>query len=477
LRTGMGDHSTAARLIESMMVSKGRPQLATGLDLAVRPAASEDVEGVGDRGETMKRLETRFPAWGRRHMVVVLCAIAVLIAYTDRVNMSVAAVAMRSQFGWNQATKGTVLAAFFVGYLLCMLPAGWMANRYGGRRVLAGGVIWWSIFTVLTPLAASVSVNALIAARIGLGMGEAAVMPAAYGLFAHWVPAGERTRATAFFLSGISLGQVAGFAATGALTQQFGWPLSFYLFGVLGLAWSAIWLRNVRERPRDDLRMAASERALYAEAPAPQSPARVAAWRLLLCRAPVWAYIITHFATTWSLYMLLSWLPSYFRENLGLSMKSAGLYAAAPWVVNLLVSNSVAYVADKLVARGTGLLLVRQTLIVGGLLGLAVFLLALREVRAPDLALALICVATGFLAFVTCGLAPNTIEIAPNHASLLMGISNTIATLPGVFGVVATGWLVQVSGTYAAAFLLAASLAIAASLVYLRYGRTEPVDM
>jgi MFS transporter, ACS family, solute carrier family 17 (sodium-dependent inorganic phosphate cotransporter), other len=470
----MGHRSAAALDIESMMASKRRPHLATELRLARKPAASERLE---TEGELVSDLRARLPAWGRRHLVVLLCAIAVLIAYTDRVNMSVAAVAMRSQFGWNQTVKATVLAAFFVGYLLCMLPAGWLANRYGGRRVLAGAVIWWSVFTVLTPLAASLSVNALIVARIGLGMGEAAVMPAAYGLFAHWVPAAERTRATAFFLSGISLGQVAGFGVTGALTQQFGWPLPFYLFGVLGLAWSVIWLRNVQERPSNDSRMSDSERALYLETPAPPQSAGVAAWRLLFRRAPVWAYITTHFATTWSLYMLLSWLPSYFRETLGLSIQSAGLYAAAPWLINLVVSNGVAYAADKLVSRGSSLLLVRRTLIVGGLLGLAVFLLALRDVRAPDLALALICAATGFLACVTCGLAPNTLEIAPNHAALLMGISNTIATLPGVFGVVATGWLIQVTGTYAAAFLLAASLAIAAALVYLRYGRTEPVDM
>lgn len=428
------------------------------------------------REKIMTDSDARLPAWGRRHLVVLLCAIAVLIAYTDRVNMSVAAVAMRGQFGWNQEVKGTVLAAFFVGYLLCMLPAGWIANRYGGRRVLAGAVVWWSVFTLLTPLAASVSVNALIAARIGLGVGEAAMMPAAYGLFAHWVPATERTRATAFLLSGISLGQVAGFAATGALTQRFGWPLSFYLFGFLGLIWGAVWLKNVRERPSEDARMSSAERALYAETPAPQPFTAAAAWRLLARRPAVWAYIITHFATTWSLYMLLSWLPSYFREALGLSIQSAGLYAAAPWLVNLFVSNSVAYAADKLVARGSSLLLVRRMLIVGGLLGLAAFLLALREVRSPELALALICVATGFLAVILCGLAPNTLEIAPNHAPLLMGVSNTIATLPGVFGVVVTGWLIQVTGTYAAAFLLAASVAIAAALAYLRYGRTEPAD-
>jgi len=408
--------------------------------------------------------------------VVALCAIAVLIAYTDRVSMSVAAVVMRGQFGWNQEVTGAVLASFFVGYLLCMLPAGWLANRYGGRRVLVGAVIWWSAFTVLTPIAAVVSINALIAARIGLGMGEAAMMPAAYGLFAIWVPPAERTRATAVLLSGISVGQIAGFAATGELTQQFGWSVSFYLFGFLGLVWGAIWMKIVAERPSEDLRMSAAERALYVEMPIGKPVTTPAPWRLLSRRPAVWAYIVTHFATTWSLYMLLSWLPSYFREGLGLSIKNAGFFAAAPWIVNLVVSNSVALVADKLVGRGMRVLLVRRALIVGGLLGLAIFLLSLREVRSPGLALALVCIATGFLAIVLCGLAPNTLEIAPNHASLLMGVSNTIATLPGVFGVVATGWLIQITGTYAAAFLLAATVAIVAALTYLRWGQAEPVD-
>jgi ACS family sodium-dependent inorganic phosphate cotransporter len=133
--------------------------------------------------------------WGRRHALLAMCFLAMFIAYTDRVNISVASVAMREQLGWTQTVKGIVLSSFFIGYMLFMVASGWLATRFGGKRVLAISVAWWSVFTVLTPWAASISIAALVIARIALGIGEAAVMPATYELFRRWVPESERSRA------------------------------------------------------------------------------------------------------------------------------------------------------------------------------------------------------------------------------------------------------------------------------------------
>src|SRR5215471_8426548 len=91
---------------------------------------------------------------GRRRVVVGLTMLGCVIGYSDRVNISVAAVAMRERFGWSQAEKGLVLSAFFVGYLLFMFAAGLLAARHGGKRVLGVSVLAWSAFTLLTPLAA-----------------------------------------------------------------------------------------------------------------------------------------------------------------------------------------------------------------------------------------------------------------------------------------------------------------------------------
>jgi MFS family permease len=123
---------------------------------------------------------------GRRHGVVAFAFGAMFLGYTDRVNLAVAAVAMRSQLHWSQSAKGLVLAGFFVGYFLFQVISGSLAQRFGGKRVLTVAVMWWSLCALLTPLAATASLALLIAARIGLGVGEAAVLPACYDLFSRW---------------------------------------------------------------------------------------------------------------------------------------------------------------------------------------------------------------------------------------------------------------------------------------------------
>ena len=207
-------------------------------------------------------MNTPVPASARRHVVVGFTVAALTLAFTDRVNLAVAAVAMRSQLHWSQSVKGLVLAAFFVGYLVFQMASGALAQRFGGKRVLGIAVLSWSAFALLTPLAATTSVAVLLLVRIALGIGEAAVVPASYELFSRWVPAMERGRAVGRFLCGIPLGQIAGFALTGYLTASYGWPASFYLFGALGVLWALVFLRAVHNDPAHDPKVSAAERAL-----------------------------------------------------------------------------------------------------------------------------------------------------------------------------------------------------------------------
>ena len=138
--------------------------------------------------------------WTLYHTVVLLLFAAVFISYIDRTNLSVAAIAMQEELGWTETDKGAVLSSFFVGYLLMMVASGALANRYGGKVVLGIAVVWWSLFTILTPPAALLSMTGLIAARIALGLGEAAVFPASINMIGRWVPAAHRSRATAMLI-------------------------------------------------------------------------------------------------------------------------------------------------------------------------------------------------------------------------------------------------------------------------------------
>jgi len=198
-------------------------------------------------------------------------------------------------------------------------------------------------------------------------------------------------------------------------------------------------------------------------------------WKRLLLSVPTWAMVTAHFATTWSLYVLLAWLPSYFREVQGLSIANAGLFSAAPWLAMFAVTNIAASVSDRLIKRGISLTLVRKVLQCTGLIVSAAFLLATRDVHSPALALVLLCAATGALGCTWSGYAPNSLDLAPRHAGLLMGFSNTFATIPGIVGVAITGWLVDVTGTYTAAFVLTAAVSAAGALVYAFFFEARPL--
>lgn len=405
--------------------------------------------------------------WPQRYVVVSLAFAASTLAYTDRVNLAVAAVAMRQQFGWTQTQKGFALSAFFVGYLAFMFVAGLLATRFGGRRLLGAAVLAWSICTLLTPIAAGMSLVALIAVRIGMGVGEASMYPASYDLFSRWVPLTERARAVGWLLNGIPVGTLAGLIGSGWLVERFGWPSVFYVFGAFGFVWAVAWFSQVADDPARCPRVASAERALLCRADSATAPdVRIPLHRLLL-RTRVLGIVAGHFATTWTLYVLISWLPSYFREAQGLSVANAGLFSAAPWIAMFASTTAAGSLSDRMISAGFGVTAVRKLMQCAGLLLSALFLVIARDVHSPGAALVLLCAATGALGLTWCGFAPGIIDVAPQRAAAILGgFSNSIATIPGIVGVAVTGWLVDVTGTYSAAFVLTAAVSVAGALVF-----------
>jgi len=394
----------------------------------------------------------RWPAW---YTVVFLCGAAVLISYLDRTNISVAAISMQTDFGWTETTKGWVLSSFFVGYLAFMAVSGALANRYGGKIVLGAAVIWWSLFTALTPPAALISLPALIAARIALGLGEAAVFPASVNMIGRWVPPANRTRAVAAFSSMLSIGTMISLPITGWVVRDYGWPMPFYVFGALGLVWAAFWFNSVRSGRSADVE--------------PASENRVIPWKRLLRSRAVWAIIINHFAGNWALYVLLAWLPSYFKMTFNVTLANAGLMSAAPWAAYFVMGNVSGWLADTLIAAGRSVTFVRKLVEVIALVGSATFLLLVQTATTPTVAVLLMCGSAGTLAFCLSGFAANPFDIAPRHADVIWGLSNTAGTLPGIFGVYITGWLIDRTGSFNAPFFLTAAVGIIGAIVYLLY--------
>ncbi len=412
----------------------------------------------------------------KRHILVLMCFAAVFVCYIDRVNISVAIIPMAEHFGWSGTEKGFVLSSFFIGYLLGQVPSGWMSNRFGGRLALGVALLMWSAFTILTPIAAAVSFSALILARIAMGLGEAATFPAIYNLFSRWVPRQERSRSVTLALGGIPVGMVLGLAVSGILVARFGWESIFYVFGAVGIVYAVFWFAVIKDSPAQDSKTSEAERAHISAGLNPtqleRSPLPVAR---LLKAAPFWALLFNHFCSNWILYVLLAWLPSYFRDAQGMSLSSAGLASAAPWLSMFVMSNLGAWLADGMIARGTAVSTVRKIMQVSGLIGASAFMLLITLPSSPTGAVALMCGALGALGLTWVGYAPNHLEIAPRHADILMGITNTAGTLPGVIGVAIAGWLLDTTGSYVSVFLLGAGISTAGAVVWILFSSSDPI--
>ena len=395
--------------------------------------------------------------WPAHFTVVLLLCAATFISYIDRTNISVGAIAMQAQLGWTETQKGAVFSAFFVGYMLMMVASGALSHRYGGKVVLGIAVIWWSLFTILTPPAALLSLPALVVARIALGIGESAVFPASINLIGSRVPPLQRSRAVALLASSLYLGTLFALPATGWLVRDYGWPVPFYAFGVIGLVWAAVWFTSIGS----DAGTAVAE----TKAPIP--------WSKLLGLPSVWAIIVVHFSHNWTLYLLLAWLPSYFKHTFDVSLVNAGLLSAAPWLAGFVMSNIAGYTADHLLSRGRHATFVRKLIITLSLGGVALALLQVPAAGTATGAVVLMCCATGALSMCNAGFAPNCFDVAPRHADVIWGISNTFATLPGIFGVYATGWLVDRTGSFGVPFFVTSAIALIGLLFYVAFGSGE----
>lgn len=411
--------------------------------------------------------------WSRRWILVSGCFLAIFVCYIDRVNISYAILPMAAEYGWDTATQGWVLSSFFVGYLATQLLGGWWAAHIGGRALLTFGVLWWSLFTILTPLAASFSFGALIGARIGMGLGEGVAFPAIYQLLGRWIPPHERARAAALNGSGIPLGTVAATLLTPWLVGSFGWPAVFHACGAVGLLWYAFWHFTSSERLEDAPGIHPSEIAYIRAHTATAIVKPVVPWGRIFRSSAVWALVFNHFCANWGFYVILSWLPRYFADVHGLDLKGAGYASLLPWVVMFAMTNVGAQLADGLLKRGRSVTFVRKLMQSIGFFGAAAALLAIGQAHTVPLAIGLMCVALGLGSFALSGFGSNHLDIAPRYAGALMGLSNTAGTLPGVIGVAVTGYILAATGSWPLVLGIAAGLYVAGGIVWLIFSTGE----
>jgi MFS family permease len=413
--------------------------------------------------------------WPRRHLVVFLSFLSVFVCYIDRVNISVAIIPMAEDLGWSLGTQGTVLSSFFVGYLLLQIVGGRLADRFGGKVVLGAGVLLWSLFTILTPPAAWMGFTVLLLVRIGMGMGEAVTFPSIYSLFSKWVPLSERSRSVGLVNSGIPFGTVFALVVTPIIVQKMGWEWAFYLFGAVGGLWFLFWHLSVTARPQDHPAVSSSELAVIEETNAFVETADTPKLTEFLKSGAVWAIIVAHFCNNWSLYVLLSWLPTFVNKGLGVDYASVGWVTMIPHIASFIFLNIAGNVADWLIRSGIDVGRVRKIMQTIGFGSIATALAIVGEAESAWMAITVMTIGNALGAFVVGGFVVNHMDIAPRHAGTLMGITNTAGTIPGIIGVTVSGYILEITGSWALVFQVASGVTLVGLVAFLLFSKGSKI--
>ena len=420
--------------------------------------------------ETSLHIRDTEKLWKTRYTVMLMCFAATFVCYIDRVNISVAIIPMAEDLNWDLATQGIVLSSFYVGYLLMQIGGGRLADRFGGKIVLGLGVLIWSLFTVITPWAALWGLSALLFARVGMGLGEAVTFPSVYSLVTRWFPADEKAKAVALNASGIPIGTVFALVVTPIIVVYLGWEWAFYLFGLVGVVWYVVWQRLVTTMPAEHTAISKEELSyIEANAPAAGKAEDAPSIMTFLKNRALWAIILAHFCNNWTLYVILSWLPKYVNEGLGVAFAAVGVVSMLPHITSFFCLNIAGNIADRLIKNGYAVTFVRKLMQTIAFGGLAACLFAIGYVDNVWVAIAILCLGKLFGAAGIGGHSVNHMDIGPRYAGTLMGITNTAGTIPGIVGVYVTGLILQYTGSWAVVFQVTAGVTLFGMIFYLLF--------
>ncbi len=392
--------------------------------------------------------------------LVGLLALAIFINALDRGNFATAAPLIKDELKLNNTQIGVLLSAFYWTYVPGHILSGWLSERINAYRTLAFGLALWSLATLLTGFAGGFAM--LLVLRLLLGLGESAGFPASSKLLAMHVPGDRLASANAWVGAGLMLGNGAGVLLGGLLIARFGWHALFLVFGGLSLLWLVPWLATARPEP-------------IASAP-PTAPRPAPSFSEMLSKREMWGAMIGHFASNYPYFMVLAWLPLYLVKQEGYSITAMAWLGGTVYLLSALFGLIGGRIADRWIAGGASVNRVRKTMMLVSA-GVALGCMLACATGSPRLAV------TGLLAYsLANGLGAFSVFsigqtlAGPHCAGKWVGVQNGFAGLSGVIGPLVTGVLIDATGDYRAAFLVAAGVVTIGLIAWgLIIRRVEPL--
>ncbi len=410
-------------------------------------------------------------------MLTLLATLSVL-TYLDRVCISVAGPRIQDELHLNAQDWGFVTGAFAIAYALFEIPSGYLADRFGARAVLTRIVLWWSAFTTLTGFVSRVW--SLVLVRFLFGAGEAGAYPTASTSVFRWFPDVERGRAFGVIFLSSQLGGAIAPLLIVPIQMNFGWRVSFYIFGIFGIVWAAGWWLWYRNHPAEMPGISKGELAEIGSAQQAVLPrdeassleaAQAFPWRSIGANASVWTVMGSTFAYLYSYYFFLFWLPTYMVRARGFSESETKL-SALPFLLGAAANFCGGYARDAAVRRW-GAKWGPRAVGVAGLLTASISAAAALFSVGRYASLAWLALCYGGITFQQPSVWATCVEIGKRHAGAVSGCMNTAGALGGLASSFIFGYLVQSTGSYDAVLLSMAGILILGAALWLRTDATE----
>lgn len=408
--------------------------------------------------DLMKRSKTRY-------LILLLIFVITTFNYADRATLSVTGSAMRAEFGFDAIRMGYIFSAFSWAYLLSQLPAGWLLDRFGARRVYAASIFLWSLFTLLQSSigllgSAATAVTALFALRFMMGAAEAPAFPANAKVVASWFPTKERGTASAIFNSAQYFAAVVFTPLMAWLTHAFGWHHVYIVMGIAGLLLALTWL-SVMKNPADHPRVNRQELDYIEEggglvhghrrgAAGGAARSGQIGWpvvRQLLTNRMLLGVYLAQYCINVLTYFFLTWFPIYLVQARHMTILKAGFVASLPAICGFAGGVLGGVISDALLRRDTSLTVARKLPIVGGML-LSSCIIGCNYVDTDWLVVALMSLAFFGKGIGALGWAV-VADTSPKEAIGLSGsIFNMFGNVAGIVTPIVIGYLVAETGSF-----------------------------
>lgn len=436
--------------------------------------------------------------FGVRHLQALLLFVALSLAYALRVNLSVAIVAITDKnaanpdyedYKWDEQTQSLVLSSFFWGYVITQVPAGHIASRIGGKRLLFWAMLVCGTLTLFTPISIRIGGWPLLCVlRVVEGLCQGVIFPSTHTLLSKWAPVSERAQLGTYCYSGAQFGTVIMLSISGVLAaSSMGWPSVFYFSGLLAVVWAILWLFIGSSSPAENKLISAAERDYiqsslghieddpeYNE----KSP-RKTPWADILTSLPVYSLIIVHCAQNWGFWMLLTNMPKYMKGVLKFDIKKNSLLSALPYLVMCLLSFFFSFLSGILEKKNFLPLKYSRKVFntIGHWIPMCAFIaIAFIRETDTDLAILLLVIAVGINSSTYLGFQMNHIDIAPNFSGILMGITNGIANVMSIIAPLLVGFVVTDNSNiyqWRIVFLIAAGVYFFGNLMFILFSSTD----